>query len=215
MKDYNQALKYEIFIKEEYACAKTLIKSAKIIFDIGGHIGLFSEWCLKLNPQVEIHYFEPFEKLVQEAKARLQASSSQIVFNPFWVAKIPWSYNFLFNPTKTMQSSQFPSFLNPAWTLASVRYENLNDYLQNQKIWSIDLMKLDIEGMEFEVLFDLQEESWEKIQALVCEVHLFSPQQEAQFPKLLSLLKAHFPSVERIPSPYSEKLWLCFCQKNP
>ena len=164
---------------------------------------------------MEIHYFEPFENLVQEAKARLQASSYQIVFNPFWVAKIPWSYNFLFNPTKTMQSSQFPSFLNPAWTLASVRCENLNDYLQNKKIWSIDLMKLDIEGMEFEVLFNLQEESWEKIQALVCEVHLFSPQQEAQFPKLLSLLKVRFPSVERIPSPYSEKLWLCFCQKNP
>ncbi len=67
-------------------------------------------------------------------------------------------------------------------------------------------MKLDIEGMEFEVLFDLQEESWEKIQALVCEVHLFSPQYEVQFPKLLSLLKVRFPSVERIPSPYSEKL---------
>lgn len=83
MKDYNQALKYEIFIKEEYACAKTLIKSAKIIFDIGGHVGLFSEWCLKLNPQAEIHYFEPFEKLVQEAKARLQTFSSQIIFNPF------------------------------------------------------------------------------------------------------------------------------------
>ena len=67
-------------------------------------------------------------------------------------------------------------------------------------------MKLDIEGMEFEVLFDLQEKNWEKIQALVCEVHLFSPQHEAQFPRLLSLLKAHFPSVERISSPYSEKL---------
>lgn len=67
-------------------------------------------------------------------------------------------------------------------------------------------MKLDIEGMEFEVFFDLQEESWEKIQALICEVHLFSPQQEAQFSKLLSLLKVRFPSVERIPSPYSEKL---------
>ena len=67
-------------------------------------------------------------------------------------------------------------------------------------------MKLDIEGMEFEVLFDLQEKNWEKIQALVCEVHLFSPQHEVQFPKLLSLLKAHFPFVERIPSRYSEKL---------
>lgn len=67
-------------------------------------------------------------------------------------------------------------------------------------------MKLDIEGMEFEVLFDLQEETWEKIQALVCEVHLFSPQQEAQFPAFLSLLKSHFRSVQRDPSPYNEKI---------
>ncbi len=83
MKDYNQALKYEIFVKEEYACVKPLIPSAKTIFDIGGHIGLFSERCLGLNPQVQIHYFEPFESLVHEAKIRLQSFASQIIFNPF------------------------------------------------------------------------------------------------------------------------------------
>ena len=75
-------------------------------------------------------------------------------------------------------------------------------------------MKLDIEGMEFEVLFDLQEETWEKIQALVCEVHLFSPQQKAQFPAFLSLLKSYFSSVQRDPSPYTEKIGICFCQKK-
>lgn len=214
MKDYNQALQYEIFVKEEYACVKPLIQSAKTIFDIGGHIGLFSERCLQLNPQVQIHYFEPFESLVHDAKIRLQSFASQIIFNSLWIAKTAWNSEFFFNPTKTMQSSQFASFLNPNWTPMQVRCENLNTYLKNQEIWTIDLMKLDIEGMEFEVLFDLQEESWEKIQALVCEVHLFSPQQETQFPNFLSLLKAHFSSVQRSPSPYSEKIWLCFCHKK-
>ncbi len=214
MKDYNQALQYEIFVKEEYACVKPLIQSAKTIFDIGGHIGLFSERCLQLNPQLQIHYFEPFKTLVQEAKIRLQSFSSQIIFNAFWIAKTAWDYNFLFNPTKTMQSSQLSSFLNPDGISTKVRCENLNAYLKNQKIWTIDLMKLDIEGMEFEVLFDLQEENWEKIQALVCEVHLFSPQQEAQFLVFLSLLKSHFTFVERDPSPYNEKIWLWFCHKK-
>jgi len=35
-------------------------------------------------------------------------------------------------------------------------------------------MKLDIEGMEFEVLFDIQEENRKKIQAILCEIHLLS-----------------------------------------
>lgn len=38
MKDYNRALEYEIFIKEEYGFAKEQIRTAKVIFDIGGHI---------------------------------------------------------------------------------------------------------------------------------------------------------------------------------
>lgn len=214
MKDYNQALKYEIFVKEEYACAKSIIRSSKTVFDIGGHVGLFSERCLELNPKTKIHYFEPFENLVHEAKIRLQDFSSQIIFNPFWIAKTAWNYNFLYNSTKTMQSSQFSSFLNPSWIPMQVRCENLNTYLKNQEIWTIDLIKLDIEGMEFEVLFDLQEETWGKVQALICEVHLFSPEQEALFLDLLSLLKAHFNFVERNPSPYSDKIWLCFCHRK-
>lgn len=49
MDKYNKALEYEIFVKKEYSFADEAIKQAKIIFDIGGHIGLFSEYCLSIN----------------------------------------------------------------------------------------------------------------------------------------------------------------------
>ena len=211
---YENALYHEIFIKEEYAIAKPIIKKAKTILDIWGHIGLFSERCLHLNPKVHIHYFEPFECLVKKAKARLQSFSSQITFNPFWIAKTAWAYEFLLNERKTMQSSQHVSFLNPKGKLEKVECKNLNHYLKDQKIWKIDLLKLDIEGMEFEVLFDIQEENREKIEAILCEIHLLSSTDEENFPILISLLKSHFAHVERNPSPYSEKIWLCFCYKK-
>ena len=113
-----------------------------------------------------------------------------------------------------MQSSQHASFLNPKGKLEKVECENLNHYLQDQKIWTIDLLKLDIEGMEFEVLFDIERENREKIEAILCEIHLLSPTDEENFPALISLLKSHFTHVERNPSPYSEEIWLCFCYKK-
>ena len=60
--------------------------------------------------------------------------------------------------------------------------------------------------MEFEVLFDIQEENREKIEDILCEIHLLSPTYEEKFPDLISLLKSHFTHVERNPSPYSEKI---------
>ena len=60
--------------------------------------------------------------------------------------------------------------------------------------------------MEFEVLFDIERENREKIQAILCEIHLLSSTDEENFPILISLLRSHFTHVERDPSPYSEKI---------
>jgi hypothetical protein len=42
---------------------------------------------LKQNPQLVIHFFEPFSQLVEQAKVNLEAFSDQIVFNSFGLAK--------------------------------------------------------------------------------------------------------------------------------
>ena len=60
--------------------------------------------------------------------------------------------------------------------------------------------------MEFEVLFDIQEENRKKIEAILCEIHLLSPTVEENFPTLISLLRSHFTHVERNPNAYSEKI---------
>ena len=211
---YEQALYYEIFIKEEYRIAKPTIQNAKTIFDIGGHLGFFSERCLSLNPHLQLHYFEPFDALFQQAKIRLQNFAPQITFNPFAIASSTGTATFTFNASKTMQSSKATSFLNPAGIPQQVHTQSLNQYIKEQKIWSIDLVKLDIEGMEFEVLFALEPATRSSIKALLCEVHLLTESEAAQFPHLQSLLSTHFAQITRLPSPYSSKINLCFCQ-NP
>ena len=65
MKDYNKALYHEIFVTEEYAMIKQTLAWAKVIFDIGGHVWYFSLWALKQNPELVIHFFEPFPQLLE------------------------------------------------------------------------------------------------------------------------------------------------------
>ncbi|PZM85629.1 MAG: hypothetical protein DLD55_06405 [candidate division SR1 bacterium] len=215
MKDYNRALEYEIFIKEEYAFAKNQIKAAKVIFDIGGHIGLFSQWCLQLNPQAQIFFFEPFFQHLEQAKERLQAFAEQISFFPYAVGEQEGSQTFLFCPQKSMQSGKFRSFLNPTGQEQEIEVTKLNPYLENPEIERIEVLKLDIEGMEFEVLNSLSELAWAKVESLICEVHVLSPEFEQEWEVLKRALQARFQVMEWKASPYTEKIGICFCQKNP
>lgn len=210
MKNYDQALAYEIFQKEEYALAKKEIEKADLIFDIWWHIGLFSLRCLKLNPKAKIHYFEPFPQLVAKALENLQTYTNHIIFNQFWLAKEPWIYEFFFNEEKTMQSSQLSSFLNPHWKTQLVRCENLNSYLEKNTITTIDLIKIDVEGMEYEILLNLTTNNWKKIKNLICEVHLFSVQDLQNREKLKTELQTYFQSITIQKSPYTDKILLCF-----
>lgn len=211
MKDYNQALYHEIFIKEEYQIIKPLLPSAKIIFDIWGHIWYFSERCLKYNPDLTIHFFEPFPQLIAEAKTRL--STQNIVFNNLAIAKNSWKKTFFFNTQKPMQSSQNTSFLNPNGIAQSLQTKNLNEYLQDHQIEQIDIMKIDTEGMEYEILDSLSENNRKKIKNLILEIHLL---QESDFDLFLHMkdkLKREFSRIEIIDSPYTSKIKLAFCQR--
>ena len=108
---YEKALQYEIFVKEEYQQAKEIIKHANLIFDIGSHIGFFSEWCLSLNPQVKIFAFEPMPLLFETMKERLSLYQNQIHFFNYGISskteKIPFSSIL----KKLCNQVNFPHFL--------------------------------------------------------------------------------------------------------
>ena len=171
---------------------KPYLSSCKTLFDIWGHIGYFSLWALKYNSHLQIHFFEPFPQLIEQAKDNLQAFSEQIVFNSFWVAKEDWEFKFLFNKEKTMQSSQCSSFLNPRWEIQKISCKNLNTYLDTHAITQIDLLKIDIEWMEYEVLSNLSPYNRKKIKNLIAEIHLLSDLDLQKWKILKNQLSSYF-----------------------
>ena len=209
---YEKALEYEIFVKEEYGFAKEKIQKVGCIFDIWWHIWLFSQRCRFLNQNAKIYYFEPVGKFFDKAKINLW-NDRNTVLNNYWIGSKSGSWKLLLNEEKTMQSSKYSSFLNPAWTEVLVNFITLRDYLQKNSIDKIDVLKMDIEWMEFEVLSSLWEFEWEKIENMIVEVHLLNEEMKSDWNQIFLKIKNIFWNVEIIDSWYREEIFLVWASR--
>ena len=210
---YEKALKYEIFVKGEYSFAKEKIKKAKCIFDVWWHIWFFSQRCRIFNSNAKIYYFEPVKEFYDKAIVNLW-NDKNIIFNNCWIASKSGSWILLFNSEKTMQSSKYFSFLNPKWIEISVSFITLNDYLYQNNIKKIDLLKMDIEWMEFEILKSRWDFERKKINNLVVEIHLLNEKMQSEWTQLFLKIKNIFWSVKVIDSWYRKEIFLIRASKD-
>lgn len=209
---YEKALEYDIFVKEEYGFAKEKIKEAECIFDIWWHIWLFSKWCRKLNSNAEIHYFEPVGEFYKRAKESIW-DDDKIFFNNYWIASEKWEWVIFLNEEKTMQSSKYTSFLNQKWRGVAVNFVTLKDYLQQGNIDKIDVLKMDIEWMEFEVLDSFSDFEREMVENLIVEVHILNDEMKLKWNQIFLKLKNIFWDIKIINSWYREEIFLLRANK--
>ena len=207
---YEKALEYEIFINGEYDFSKDKIKDAKCIFDIWWHIWLFSKRCRTLNKNTKIHYFEPVKDFCDKAKLILW-NDNNIILNNLWISSKTESWELLLNKEKTMQSSKYKSFLNPKWSKIVVNFISLKDYVERNDIDKIDVLKMDIEWMEFEVFESLSDSERKIIENLIVEVHILNDEMKLKWDQIFIKLNNIFWQVEIIKSRYSDDIFLLWC----
>lgn len=209
---YEKALRYEIFEKGEYIFIKDKIEKSDCIFDIWWHIWYFSQWCRLYNQKAKIHYFEPITQLYNQAKVNLKWEAN-ILFNNLWISVKSGKWEILYNHSKTMQSSKFSSFLNPQWEIQTVEFISLWEYVEKNQIDKIDVLKMDIEWMEFEVLTSWTEKEWNIIDNFVAEIHLLNDEMKKNWLNIYSKLKINFKNIEKYKSGYRDEIFLIRCQK--
>ena len=211
---YEKALEYEIFEKGEYDFAKNRIQNAKCIFDIWWHIWLFSKWCRNFNPDTKIHYFEPVKSFYDKAKFILW-NDKNITLNNLWISSESNMWTILVNEKMTMQSSKYSSFLNPKWKKIQVKYITLKEYLQKNNIEIIDVLKMDIEWMEFEVLDSRWDFEREKVDNLIVEIHILNKEMEEKWNQIFLKIKNIFSNVEVFEWWYRKEIFLLRANKKP
>lgn len=226
---YDYAVGYEIFLAKEYKLLDEIIKSSNVIFDIWWHIWLFSLYAImikygftvelkdknifientKTNNDLEIHYFEPIKNSFLIACEMLK--NFWVKMNNFWILPQELSKE-MFISNKSSQNSLYSSFLNKNdITIQKTFFKPLKDYIFLQNIEKIDLLKMDVEGSEFEILLDLDIEILKKIKTLFLEYHLLNTEFEFLFLEVVSKLKTCYKNVEIIDSKYTTKIGYLFC----
>lgn len=207
---YEKALKYEIFKNKEYGFAKNDIKNAKIILDIWWHIWLFSSRCRTINKDAKIYYYEPVKTFFNTAKENL-SNDNKIILNNIWIAWENYDWKIIINKEKTMQTSKYKSFLNKGWEEEIVKFYSLHNVLEeiNEKI---DLIKMDIEWMEFEVLENINRDDRNKIWSIIIEIHIFNEEFKKNWDKLEKNLKKYYKKISRKESKYSKNIFIIFAK---
>ena len=136
-----------------------------IVFDIGGYKGEFARdiFC-KYN--CTIYIFEPIKEFYDIIKKRFINNSKIKAFN-FGLG----------NLDKIVQISLIDdrsSVLNMNGDLIKVKIKSINEFIKNQNIKNIDLVKMNIEGAEYELLESIISENNQiKIENLQIQFHDF------------------------------------------
>jgi FkbM family methyltransferase len=142
---------------EEESCVHwlRLARESRIIFDIGANVGLYSLLASWANPQSQVYAFEPTLEVATILQANIDLNSMENISVERVAVGDSERTGFLHFCAGSDGSNEGMNYVSRDRKDESdlpVDVVSLDSYCQSQGIECIDLMKMDIEGGEYEAL---------------------------------------------------------------
>ena len=174
---------YSIINSRHGACGVNLFQDLKykiginpsVIFDVGANTGQTCAKFLKQFPHAEIHCFEPILDTYELLKENFQSHDRVIVNRVALGSENAKTTIRIHDLSQSDLNSLKPSSMSqdPNSKIEEVTVLTGDSYLAKNKIFRVDLLKIDTEGFEIEVLNGFQNAfSNQLISAVYCEVGL-------------------------------------------
>jgi FkbM family methyltransferase len=168
----------EIFLDEFYDLAKLRNKTdtSSVVFDIGANAGFFTIFITeKINPK-EIHCFEPFPNnfnLLVENIKNIQSFNPNIYLNNLAIVGPGIDSIDLFFDEGQSYSPTASILKGIDTTNKEIKAQatNLEKYCSENNIQKIDLLKMDCEGAEYNIFYNLSLTFFSKIESIYMETH--------------------------------------------
>lgn len=124
------------------------LSSDSVVFDVGGYEGkwtsdIFSKFCC------HVHVFEPVPKFAENIK-KLFEKNPRIVIHPFGLSDRTTAAEILLDNDASSICKKNSGGKNIP--TQSIKLVNIKDFIAEQEIRRIDLMKINIEGGEYDLL---------------------------------------------------------------
>ena len=132
-----------------------LAKNSKVIFDIGANTGVYSLVAKTINPNSEVHAFEPFEAIFEKLDHNAKLNNFKINSNCTAISNYTgdaviytedpnFAYSVTVNKNLWVKDKEAIKL--------NIKTVTLKDYIEQNNISRIDLMKIDVETHEPEVM---------------------------------------------------------------
>ncbi|MCC5929017.1 MAG: FkbM family methyltransferase [Cyclobacteriaceae bacterium] len=161
----------EVFLRQVYKLGDYSSKSP-VIIDAGANVGYFSLYAFSKFPNSRIIAFEPISKnltLLHKHAALNPKYDLTIDENAVFGHQTTLTMSYVDNDLYTTGASVFERKNTDA--LLEVQAISLADIFKKYQLDTVDLVKLDCEGAEFDILYNCPDEIFAKIKYLTIEVH--------------------------------------------
>ena len=199
----------EFFVDKMYRSVETIISDIKYpIIDTGAHIGVFSIYSKIINPKLKIIAIEPELgnfKLLQ-ANLKLNNCTNIKLIRAALVAEKKLNTK-LYLSKNTHNHSTMPLSKN----CIQVPATNLKKLMEENKIKKIGLLKMDIEGAEFNIIKTLKHKNIKTIENMVIEYHESGNNKRED---LENITRQHGFSVEHFPNKFDKRFGLLVCRNK-
>ena len=146
------------------------IKENDLVIDVGGHVGYFTIYAAKKAKNGKIITFEPSKESFNVLKNNLKINNIQnVIIENVGVGAKSGTAILNVDTTHSIGNSIFYSSKNSE--KEDIQITTIPEIVKKYKIKSIDLLKLDCEGAEFEIILNLPSTILNTIKKISMEIH--------------------------------------------
>ena len=175
-----------------------------VVIDIGAHIGLFSIYLAKRWPVLKVFAFEAFPTNYRNCADNLQLNRvKNVVLSPKAVAKDDRVLSMATDPRNSGGASVIVSTFEANGIVADITSMTLHQVFSLHEIRRCKLLKIDCEGMEYEILFGAR--VLDRVEYLVGEFHASaSLQSQGWWPERLRAYCSSFLEDNKMAIEFNE-----------
>jgi FkbM family methyltransferase len=155
----------------------------RLVLDVGAHVGAFTCWAASRAPRARIVAFEPEPLNVADLQTNVLRNNlgARVQLVNAAAASIEGEAGLWVHGG----DRQLSSFVAPVGEAVPVRCINLDRFIRKSCEGPIDLLKMDVEGAEWDILASIRDDTWARISRVVLEVHIFGGHRLREMEDLL------------------------------
>ena len=153
----------ECFGKLDYPAKKDI----SCVVDFGSNIGISALYFLTRNTQLKVYLFEPLSQNIEKLKRNLNGFENRYELDPVAVGLKNGTSSFGCEPTGRYGGLNKREMRNQV----EVQVKNANEVVQDilNKKGTIDILKIDVEGLEEDIINNLESHLLKKIDRIFAE----------------------------------------------